>query len=226
MAEFAQVIIDITHEKVDRPFQYRIPQRLRETLTVGCQVEVPFGRGNHIRRGFVVEVSDRAEIDREKIKEIAGILEGSVSAESQLIQVAWWMKERYGSTMNQALKTVLPVKQEVRPQKKQWIFCLVDREELNRLIKEAARKKYRARERLLRAFLATNGIPMELLANQMNITRATIKPLEEKGILMATCAEFTPPYFAIRQIDKLCFCQQIPLFLCGIRYRMISAEYC
>ncbi len=130
MAEFAQVIIDITHEKVDRPFQYRIPQRLRETLTVGCQVEVPFGRGNHIRRGFVVEVSDRAEIDREKIKEIAGILEGSVSAESQLIQVAWWMKERYGSTMNQALKTVLPVKQEVRPQKKQWIFCLVDREEL------------------------------------------------------------------------------------------------
>ncbi len=184
MAEFAQVIIDITHEKVDRPFQYRIPQRLQETLTVGCQVEVPFGRGNHIRRGFVVEVSDRAEIDREKIKEIAGILEGSVSAESQLIQVAWWMKERYGSTMNQALKTVLPVKQEVRPQKKQWIFCLVDREELNRLIKEAARKKYRARERLLRAFLATNGIPMELLANQMNITRATIKPLEEKGILM------------------------------------------
>ena len=40
-----------------------------------------------------------------------------------------------------------------------------------------------------------------------------------------TCAEFTPPYFAIRQIDKLCFCQQIPLFLCGIRYRMISSEY-
>ena len=25
MAEFADVIIDITHEKVDRPFQYRIP---------------------------------------------------------------------------------------------------------------------------------------------------------------------------------------------------------
>ena len=195
MAEFAQVIIDITHEKVDRPFQYRIPQRLRETLTVGCQVEVPFGRGNHIRRGFVVEVSDRAEIDREKIKEIAGILEGSVSAESQLIQVAWWMKERYGSTMNQALKTVLPVKQEVRPQKKQWIFCLVDREELNRLIKEAARKKYRARERLLRAFLATNGIPMELLANQMNITRRRSSHWKKKEFLW-----WIPvPLYAIRQ---------------------------
>lgn len=184
MAEFAQVIIDITHEKVDRPFQYRIPPRLQAALTVGCQVEVPFGRGNHIRRGFVVGISDRAEIAIEKMKEIAGILEGSVSAESQLIQVAWWMKERYGSTMNQALKTVLPVKQEVKPQKKQWIFCLVDSKELNRLIGEAARKKYRARERLLRAFLTTNGISLQLLSNQMNISRATIKPLEEKGILM------------------------------------------
>ena len=43
--------------------------------------------------------------------------------------------------------------------------------------------------------------------------------------LYPTCAEFTPPYFAIRQIDKLRFCQQIPLFLCGIRYRMISSEH-
>lgn len=184
MAEFADVIIDITHEKVDRPFQYRIPRRLQDRLTVGCQVEVPFGMGNHIRRGFVVGVSDRAEYAIEKIKEIAGILEGSVSAESQLIQVAWWMKERYGSTMNQALKTVLPVKQQVKPQKKQWVFCLVDREELWKLIQEAAKKKYRARERLLRAFLETNGIPFGLLANQMNISRATIKPLEDKGILM------------------------------------------
>lgn len=184
MAEYADVIIDITHEKVDRPFQYRIPRRLQNSLTVGCQVEVPFGMGNHIRRGFVVGVSDRAEYAIEKIKEIAGILEGSVSAESQLIQVAWWMKEHYGSTMNQALKTVLPVKQQVKPQKKQWVFCLVERNELMVLIQEAAKKKYRARERLLRAFLETNGISFGLLANQLNISRATIKPLEEKGILM------------------------------------------
>ena len=184
MAEFADVIIDISHEKVDRPFQYRIPRRLQEVLCVGCQVEVPFGMGNHIRRGFVVGVSDRAEYAIEKIKEIAGILEGSVSAESQLIQVAWWMKERYGSTMNQALKTVLPVKQQVKPQKKQWVFCLVGQDELAALVQEAVKKKYRARERLLRAFFETNGIPLGLLANQMNISRSTIKPLEEKGILL------------------------------------------
>lgn len=183
MAEFADVIIDISHEKVDRAFQYRIPDHLRQKVTIGCQVEVPFGLGNRMRTAYVVRLSDRAEYAPEKIKEIAGVRENSVSAQSQLIQVAWWMKERYGSTMNQALKTVLPVKQQVKPKKKQWLFCLVSRDELEAQILEAARKKYRARERLLRAFLEVNGIPMEMVQNQMNISRTTIKPLEEKGIL-------------------------------------------
>ena len=112
MAEFAHIIIDISHEKVDRPFQYRIPEPLKGQIYAGCQVDVPFGKGNQIRKGYVVGLSDQASYDPEKLKEIVGIHAGSISAESQLIQVAWWMKERYGSTMNQALKTVLPVKQK------------------------------------------------------------------------------------------------------------------
>ena len=116
MSRFADVIIDITHEKVDRPFQYRIPEALKEQIFTGCQVDVPFGRGDRIRRGYVVGLSDTPSYDPAKLKEIGQIHGGSVSAETKLIQVAWWMKERYGSTMNQALKTVLPVKQQVKQQ--------------------------------------------------------------------------------------------------------------
>ena len=32
---YADVIVDISHEKLDRPFQYRIPDRLRGKLTAG-----------------------------------------------------------------------------------------------------------------------------------------------------------------------------------------------
>lgn len=80
----------------------------------GQQVYIPFGQGNRQRKGYVVGLTDQAEIDENKIKDVAGIVQGSVTAESQLIWLAWWMKERYGSTMNQALKTVLPVKQKVK----------------------------------------------------------------------------------------------------------------
>ena len=40
---YADIIIDISHEKVDRPFQYRIPESLLDAVKVGVRVTVPFG---------------------------------------------------------------------------------------------------------------------------------------------------------------------------------------
>ena len=49
--KYANVIVDISHEKVDRIFQYRVPEALEERLEVGMQAEVPFGAGNRLRHG-------------------------------------------------------------------------------------------------------------------------------------------------------------------------------
>lgn len=125
MAQYASIIIDISHENVDRIFQYRIPGNLLSQIRIGTQVQVPFGSGNRTRKGYVVEITGKAEYDITKIKEIAGVVSGSVTAGSQLIELAWWMKEQYGSTMNQALKTVLPVKRKVKARNKQVVESLV-----------------------------------------------------------------------------------------------------
>ena len=141
--KYANIIIDISHESVDRTFQYRIPERLSGSVQAGQQVYIPFGQGNRQRKGYVVGLTDQAEIDGNKIKEVAGIVQGSVTAESQLIWLAWWMKERYGSTMNQALKTVLPVKQKVKPKEKKVLRLLIPEEQLEALTAEAEKKAIR-----------------------------------------------------------------------------------
>lgn len=126
MAEqYASIIIDISHESVDRVFQYRIPETLLGRLRIGMQVCVPFGSGNRSRKGYVVELSERPDYDPEKIKTITGLVEGSVTADSRLIELAWWMKEQYGSTMNQALKTVLPVRRKVKARNNQVVQSLL-----------------------------------------------------------------------------------------------------
>ena len=114
-AKYVDIIIDISHEAIDRAFQYEVPLSLRETLSVGMQVQVPFGRGNHLRTGYIIGLSDEPEYDPEKIKSVHSIVENQVPVEGQLIRLAAWMKETYGSTMYQALKTVMPVKERVRP---------------------------------------------------------------------------------------------------------------
>ena len=112
--QYASIIIDISHEDVDRVFQYRIPPALLPQIRVGVQVCVPFGSGNRTRTGYVVEITDRPDYDKDKIKEIIGVTEKSITADARLIELAWWMKEQYGSTMNQALKTVDVYKRQVK----------------------------------------------------------------------------------------------------------------
>ena len=178
---FAQIIIDISHEKVDRTFDYRIPPRLEDRIFVGVLVKIPFGKGNSLRKGYVVGITDHADYDADKIKEIAEIVEGGVSAESQLIMLAWWLKEQYGSTMNQALKTVLPVKQKVKPKEKKVLRLLIPEEQLEAVTAEAEKKSYKARVRLFKALKENPLIPYEVASGQMNLSAATLKPVIEKG---------------------------------------------
>ena len=46
MAVYIDVIVDISVNSLDRIFQYRVPEELLDAVTVGCQVNVPFGSGN------------------------------------------------------------------------------------------------------------------------------------------------------------------------------------
>ena len=56
MAQYANIIVDISHEKLDKTFQYRIPEELRESIRPGMQVYIPFG--NRKLTGYVVELTE------------------------------------------------------------------------------------------------------------------------------------------------------------------------
>lgn len=190
MAErFARIIIDISHEKVDRTFDYRIPSGLLDKVAVGSLVTIPFGKGNSMRKGYVVGITAHADYDPDKIKDIAGIVTDGVTAESLLISLAWWLKEQYGSTMNQALKTVLPVRQKVKPKEKKVLRCLLGQEELINALAEAEKKNYKARIRLFQAFLEAPAIPYEIAVNQMNLSASTLKPMIEKNYVILESEE-------------------------------------
>ena len=95
MAErYADVIVDISHEKVDRPFQYRVPPQLLEAVYPGVRVHVPFGRGDRDKIGYVVDLSDRADYPVDKIKDIMAVDEKGITAQSSQIQIAYWMKRQ------------------------------------------------------------------------------------------------------------------------------------
>ncbi len=180
---FADMIVDISHEKLDRSFQYLVPQELEEQIGVGMVAEIPFGKGNHIRKGYVIGLSDRPAYETGKMKSIIRLLNGEETTESRLIALAAWMRERYGATMIQALKTVIPVKEAVKAKEKKQILLTASREEAAALLSQLETGRCRARARLLRALLSEGKLDYTKAAKELGATQNVWKPLEEAGIL-------------------------------------------
>ena len=180
---YADVIIDISHEKVDRDFQYRIPPEMEQEINPGVVVTVPFGKGNTLRKGYVIGVTGKAKYDAARIKEIQGVSTDDETTESRLIALAAWMKETYGSTMIQALKTVLPVKDKVRAKEKRLIFFQGDRNVAEELLAELSGSRFRARERFLRAILESGSLEYTYASKELGANVSVLDFFEKKGMI-------------------------------------------
>ena len=180
---FADVIIDIQHEKLDKIFQYRIPERLEHEVEAGMAVVVPFGKGNRKTKGYVTALSKTCDYDISKVKEIADISRSGVEIETKLIALAAWMKSNYGGTMLQSLKTVLPIKEKENIKVKKRLRLLIDRETGEKQLHYYLEKNQKARARLMAALLDDPLLDYELVRKKLNITATVIRALEEQHVL-------------------------------------------
>lgn len=180
---YADIIIDISHEKVDRPFQYRIPETLKGAVYPGVKVCVPFGRGNQPRVGYVVELSEETEYPKDKIKEILSVDEKGMTADNLQIRIAYWLKRQYGSTMITALKTVLPVKQKMSQKVRKKVVRKIGAAELGEMIALCEKKHQTAKARVLHAMEEEEILPYELLRQKLNVSAATLQSLKKQGVL-------------------------------------------
>ncbi len=180
---FANIIVDISHEKVDRPFQYRIPEALKGQLEVGMAVMIPFGLGNKRIKGYVMEITDRAEYDEHKLKAVDSIVKDGVSAQSDSMKLAGWIRENYGSTMIAALKTVLPVKRKLKQVVRKTIVCKVDTDTAAASAEEFAKKHQNAKARLMHELAGQPALPHTLVTGKLNVTAQTIQALEKAGFI-------------------------------------------
>ncbi len=180
---YADIIVDITHEKLDKIFQYRIPKEMEGRLQTGMEVLIPFGRANREIKGYVIGFSEKCNYDPEKIKEIIQIIQNHIAIEAKLVALAAWMKEHYGGTMIQALKTVLPIKQQEKQKEQRSIRLLLDRREAKERLSYFLSKNQTARARVVAALLDRPILPYEYVTRQLKVTAAVLRAMEEQRIL-------------------------------------------
>ena len=188
MSRFAEVIIDIAYNKLDRPFTYKVPDRMQKTLQTGSLVLVPFGKGNVMRKGYVIALKDECELPPDKVKEIAELPVGDSGYSEDpdgaaAIALAAWMKRQYGSTMAAALKTVLTSRKPGKPVKTREIELRLSREEAEEQLDIYVKKHQVARERLLRELMDVPRQPYSLVTNKLHITAPVIRAMAQAGVI-------------------------------------------
>lgn len=181
---YAQIIIDISHGRLDRPFTYRIPGALQNDLCLGSLVVVPFGKGDTKRKGYVIGFSNTCEYPDGKLKEIEAIASGGTDVTGDnAVRLALWMKQRYGSTMAVALRTVLTSRKQAKPCEHRSIHLLLSKDDAEKKRHEFAMKHQVARERLLRELMEAPDQPYSLIIQKLHVTAPVIAALKKQGIL-------------------------------------------
>ncbi len=181
--EYADIIVNISHENLDKTYQYRIPEEMADQAVIGALAMVPFGKGDRLIKGYIVGLSSEPKWKVELIKPIREIVNDALIIESQLIHLAYWMKESFGATMNDALKTVIPVKRTVKSREKKTIRLSMAAGEASEYLDTFIKKNNRGRVRLLEEILKQEEIDFDLAVSKLNISRNTIRDMEGMGII-------------------------------------------
>ena len=101
----ATVAVENTFFSGASDYDYYIPDNLKDEITLGSLVRVPFGRGNVIRKGIVVSIYSAMNSE---LKEIVGVDKKQQPLSKEMVELSLWMKERYFCTTYDCLKQMLP----------------------------------------------------------------------------------------------------------------------
>ncbi len=103
---YAKVIIDIAHSEVDRVFEYAVP--LGQHVEPGFRVRVPFGKGNTLKEGYVLSLTDVSEYDGNLIKPVYSVISDYAALTQGQIKLAHMLRRYYHTTFACALRLMFP----------------------------------------------------------------------------------------------------------------------
>jgi len=178
---YAQVILDVVSDAVDKPFQYYIPEKMRDQVGVGTRVLVPF-RSKKINAYIVA-------VDREPVvkntREIISAGDTNPVLLKEFVELSYWVSRRFFSRWIEAIHLCLPPGDgKQKPKYVDYIMPLVTS---GIMMEESERIKKKAlRQALILEHLAgasEKGLSWDELKKKTGAGRHSLLSLKEKGLL-------------------------------------------
>lgn len=165
----ARIAVSGVPYRLDKPYDYSIPESLADKVVPGARVEVPFTNANRRTEGIVLALSEGSAFER--LKPVAAVLDEEPVLDAKLLSLAMWMHERFFCTVYESVKAMLPAGLWFKGGKRRVSEKYVTMAELDVPAEEAAEAAARKRRRA--------PLQSEILATLCSIGRASVPELLE-----------------------------------------------
>ena len=163
---------------LDRLFDYRIPESLRDRIQLGQRVRVPWGRREIL--AYAVEFPRQPEVER--VRDVTEVAGECPLIPSGLCQLARWMADYYACDLAAALRTILPGpvrSHEGGGKMAWWIEPVAGQDHLAVKVLKGAKAQAKAWNYLKE----TGGSWLTALVRDSGIGTATWKALVDRGLV-------------------------------------------
>lgn len=190
---YAEIIINNNVKALNRIFDYIIPDELINDVRIGSRVFVPFGNGNKLYDGFVINIKENEE-SKYKIKPIAKVEEKDSLTEFN-IHLAKLMARKYFCNISECIKLMLPpgtgtndVEKRAKEKTGNFVFIKDGLDSVDKLVED---KKIKSDKQIaLLRYLEENNINKDNsiyiteLEEKSNVSKSVMKTLEKNGFIV------------------------------------------
>ena len=104
----AEVVVSTSVRQLDKAFNYIVPDNLRGRVQKGMRVLIPFGPGGKRYEGYVTGFSGESQVNADKLKSILDVCDEEPALTDEMLNLAYWMRDKYYTTLADCLRCVLP----------------------------------------------------------------------------------------------------------------------
>ena len=180
---YAEVIINSNAKALNKVFDYKVPDDMKNNIHIGSRVFVPFGNGKKLEDGFVVSLKEASEYECKEIGKIE--IEESLTEEN--IALAKLMARKYFCNISEAIKLMLPpgtgskkLDSRVKEKTGNFVFLNKDLEEIIDDLDKGIIKSDK-QKRVLEFLIQNDGVYSPDLEVLTEVTSAVFKTLEKNG---------------------------------------------
>ncbi|MBR3132507.1 MAG: hypothetical protein IKG42_00240 [Clostridia bacterium] len=181
---FVEIIMNSNAKALNRTFDYMIPIELEKDVHIGSRVFVPFGNGNKVHEGYVIDIKEKSEFANKAIVRV----EDSILTEKN-VNLAKLMAMKYFCNVSDCIRLMLPpgnsskdLEKRVKEKTVRKVYLKISSDEIQEKIENNDIKSGK-QIKLLEYLNENDGIDVSLLEIESGVSKAVMTSLAKKGVI-------------------------------------------